>query len=273
MGKILEVSNLTFNYGIDNNNKIIEDLTFSVDENEVVAILSPNSEGKTTLIKILSGMEKKELGKIILNDIELSNKTFNSYHTKIGTVFENIDRQFICETVKDEIIYPLYNLNFNSAHINKRVSELAEFFGINNMLKKNSSELKMIDKIKVLLASSIAHNPDLLLIDDVFKYLNDNDRKKIFKLLKEISTKMHIAVLYTTSNINDAINASNIIVMSHGKKAMEGTFEEIIKSDNELSKMGIDIPLMIDLSRKLEFYNLVDKIYFDVDAVVDRLWN
>lgn len=46
------------------------------------------------------------------------------------------------------------------------------------MLKKNSSELKMIDKIKVLLASSIAHNPDLLLIDDVFKYLNDNDRKK-----------------------------------------------------------------------------------------------
>lgn len=273
MGNTLEVSNLTFNYGIDNNNKIIEDLTFSVAENEVVAILSPNSEGKTTLIKILSGMEKKELGKIILNDIELSNKTFNSYHTKLGTVFENIDRQFICETVKDEIIYPLYNLNFNSAHINKRVSELAEFFGINNMLKKNSSELKMIDKIKVLLASSIAHNPDLLLIDDVFKYLNDNDRKKIFKQLKEISTKMHIAVLYTTSNINDAINASNIIVMSHGKKAMEGTFEEIIKSDNELSKMGIDIPLMIDLSRKLEFYNLVDKIYFDVDEVVDRLWN
>ena len=148
MGNTLEVSNLTFNYGIDNNNKIIEDLTFSVAENEVVAILSPNSEGKTTLIKILSGMEKKELGKIILNDIELSNKTFNSYHTKMGTVFENIDRQFICETVKDEIIYPLYNLNFNSAHINKRVSELAEFFGINNMLKKNSSELKMIDKIR-----------------------------------------------------------------------------------------------------------------------------
>ena len=84
---------------------------------------------------------------------------------------------------------------------------------------------------------------------------------------------MHTTVLYTTSNINDAINASNIIVMSHGKKAMEGTFEEIIKSDNELSKMGIDIPLMIDLSRKLEFYNLVDKIYFDVDEVVDRLWN
>ena len=45
------------------------------------------------------------------------------------------------------------------------------------------------------------------------------------------------------------------------------------KNDNELSKMGIDIPLMIDLSRKLEFYNLVDKIYFDVDEVVNRLWN
>ena len=64
MGKILEVSNLTFNYGIDNNNKIIDGLTFSVDENEVVAILSPNSEGKTTLIKILSGLEKKELLKL-----------------------------------------------------------------------------------------------------------------------------------------------------------------------------------------------------------------
>lgn len=273
MGKILEVNNLTFNYGIDNNNKIIDNLTFSVNENEVVAILSPNSEGKTTLIKILSGMQKKELGKITLNDIELENKTFNGYHIKIGTVFENIDKQFICENVRDEIVYPLYNLDFNSAYINKRVSELTELFGIKNILNKSSSELKMIDKIKVLLASSIVHNPDILLIDDVFKYLNDDDRKKIFKLLKEISTKMHIAVLYTTSNINDVINASNIIVMSHGKKAMEGTFEEIIKNDNELSKMGIDIPLMIDLSRKLEFYNLVDKIYFDVDEVVNRLWN
>ena len=53
---------------------------------------------------------------------------------------------------------------------------------------------------------------------------------------------------------------------------MNDSFDNIILNDNELSKIGIEIPLMIDLSRKLEFYGLIDKIYYDRDKVVDALW-
>ena len=51
-----------------------------------------------------------------------------------------------------------------------------------------------------------------------------------------------------------------------------GSFDEIILQDNELTKLGFKIPMMIDLSRKLQFYDLLDDIYYDVDKVVDRLW-
>ena len=53
---------------------------------------------------------------------------------------------------------------------------------------------------------------------------------------------------------------------------MSGTYKEIIMRDNELTKIGIEIPLMIDLSRKLQFYNLIDGLYYDPDKVVDKLW-
>ena len=60
--------------------------------------------------------------------------------------------------------------------------------------------------------------------------------------------------------------------MNNGFVVMDDTFENIVINDNELAKMGIEIPIMIDLSRKLQFYNLIDKLYYDPDKVVDKLW-
>lgn len=66
---------------------------------------------------------------------------------------------------------------------------------------------------------------------------------------------------------------NHIIVTDFNDNFFIGNYSEVIKKDNELTKMGFDIPIMIDLSRKLEFYNLVDEIYYDEDRLVDKLWN
>ena len=64
----------------------------------------------------------------------------------------------------------------------------------------------------------------------------------------------------------------NIYVIGNNKIILHGNYDEIVKNDNELSKAGIEIPIMVDLSRKLQFYNLIDDIYYDVDKVVNALW-
>ena len=81
-----------------------------------------------------------------------------------------------------------------------------------------------------------------------------------------------MTIVFTTSNLEDVIGLSNIYVFDKGKIVMNDSYNYILLKDNELSKMGIEIPLMIDLSRKLQFYNLIKYTYYDRDKVVDILW-
>ncbi len=267
MGKnILNVENLIVD-------KVINDISFSIKENSINAFLCPNNCGKTTLIKTLNGVIYKNSGKIVVNDIELTKSNFNKYMLEIGTVLEDIDNSFITDTVIDELKYPLINLGYKKSKIKKLIDKISEVTEITSILDNYIEDLNRVDKIKTLVAASIIHEPKLLLVDDVLRFLNKKEKKEILDLLNIISNELNIAVLYTTSEIEDIINIDNIIVFSEGKIKFIDTYKNIIYRDNDLTKMGFVIPVMIDLSRKLEFYNLLDDIYYDPDKVVNKLWN
>ena len=104
---VLSVSNLSFQ--IDDK-IIIDDLILSIAQKSVKAILTSNNSCKTTLIKILSGIIKHDCGKISVNNITLNKKNFKKYILNISTILSDIDSQFVCDNVEDEIKNPLYNL-------------------------------------------------------------------------------------------------------------------------------------------------------------------
>lgn len=253
--------------------KVINGISFSLNEKTINAVLCPNNCGKTTLIKTLSGVIYKNSGKIVVNDIELSKSNFDKYILEIGTVLEDIDNSFIKETVIDELKYPLINLGYKKAKIKKLVDKISDITEINSILDNDISDLDTVNKIKTLIATSIIHEPKVLFIDDVLRFLSKKEKKEILDLIKRINYELGITILYTTSDIEDIIDIDNIIVMSEGKIKFIDTYKNIIYRDNDLTKMGFTIPVMIDLSRKLEFYNLLDDIYYDPDKVVNKLWN
>ncbi|MBO5375734.1 MAG: ABC transporter ATP-binding protein [Bacilli bacterium] len=266
---LLSVDNLIVKVGGD---KIINEMSFSFYYNDIVAILSPNNCGKTTLIKALSGVLVANSGNICVNDIPLNKRNFKKYVLNIGTVFEDLDRQFLCDTVREELLFPLIHLNFNKKEIDKRINMISSIVKIDDILDKEIDKLSNVEKVKVLIGASIIHFPKVLLLDDVFKKLRDREKKEIFNILEDIRKELELGILFTTSDINDVIGLNHIIVLYDGKNSLEGDFDVLIKQDNELSKMGFEIPIMIDLSRKLQFYDLLDDIYYDVDKVVNKLW-
>lgn len=267
---VLNVENLSV---VFNDKKILDDISFSIEQKSINAILCPNNCGKTTLIKAISGIIYSNSGKIFVNDIILSKNNLDKFIVNISTILDDVDNQFICDNVENELRYPLINLAYNSKVISDRVIEISNITKISSLLNKKIIELSYIDKIKVIIASSIIHKPSLLLIDDIFRFLGLKEKKEIFKMLKIINSEFGIAILFTTSDINDIIDFKNIILINEGKVIMNDSFDNLIFRDNDLSKMGFKIPFMIDLSRKLQFYNLVDKIYYNPDKVVDKLWN
>lgn len=264
----MSVDNLS--YKIENK-QIINDLSFVIKDNSVNAFLSSNNSGKTTLIKLLSGIIYNESGKIVVNDITLNRSNFKKYIQNISTILDDIDESFLCDTVIEEIKYPLINLKYSKSEIENRIDEVLSILDLNRIVDKKINELDYFEKAKVLLAASIAHNPKVLLIDDLLRFLTLDEKKEIINIFKKICND-DISIIFTTSSLNDLKEIDNIYVLNNGKIAIHDSFENIILKDNELSKMGIEIPLMIDLSRKLQFYELLDKVYYDPDKVVDKLW-
>lgn len=269
MSIVMNVENLSYSY---DNKKVIDNISLSLENNSVNAVLSSNNSCKTTLIRLLSGILYHKSGKISVNDIELNKDNFPKYIINISTILEDIEDELICDTVEEEIKYPLINLNYSKSKINDLFEDVISLLKIKSIVKKSISDLSYYEKIKVLIAASIVHKPKVLFVDDILRFLNKNEKEEINKLFHKISDEFNLTILFTTSDINDVIDSDNIFVLKDGKVIMNGPFNYIILKDNELSKIGLEIPLMIDLSRKLEFYNLIDKIYYDPDKVVDALW-
>ena len=265
----MDVSNLT----IEKDGKtILSDISFSLEKESTLFILCPNNGGKTTLIRALSGITNDGIGKTIVNDVVLSKKNFKEYMLQISTVLEDIDNQFLCFKVNDELRFPLDNLKYKEREIKNIIENISELLEIKTILGKDVSRLTMFEKVKVLIGASIVHSPKVLLIDDVLRFLNNNEKNDLLKLFKIINSKLNISIVYTTSDLNDVIKSQNILLINEGKVVTQDSFSNIILQDNELTKMGFNIPIMIDLSRKLQFYNLVDEIYLDKDKMVDALW-
>ena len=267
--KVLTVNNLTTSF----NKKIIDSISFSVDYGSITAILCPNGGGKTTLIKSLAGILFFNTGEICIDGVVLSKKEYSKFILLISTILDDIDNQFICSNVYDELCYPLINLGYSNIKTARIVDSISSSLKIKSLLDKDIDLLTTYEKVKVLLASSIVHMPKILFIDDVTRFLNNKEKNDILKLIKLINKKYKIAIIYTTSDINDVIDLERVIVLNKGKITMDDSFNNIILKDNELSKMGFNIPIMIDLSRKLQFYKLVDRIYYEPEKVVDKLWN
>src|SRR5699024_4552379 len=149
--------------------------------------------------------------------------------------------------------------------------EISKKFKIDNILEKSSLELNDSEKEKVSIASSLIHNPKILLLDESIHKLNANDKKLVFKILKEKVRNKSLTVILITHNLEDTLYSDRIIVLDSGKIVYDDTKEKIYE-DDKLEKLGFNLPFIVKLSHNLKLYDLIDKVYFDEKGIIDELW-
>ena len=130
MSLVMEVSDLNFSYDGD---KIIDDISLTFEEKTINAILSPNGSGKTTLVKVLSGLLVGS-GKIVIDGLTLYKKNLKKCARSISVILDDIENEFLCEKVIDEIKYPLINLNYKTKDINQIVDKVSDIANIRSIL-------------------------------------------------------------------------------------------------------------------------------------------
>ena len=261
---IISVQNLSYK-------KIFDDISLNISRGSFVSISGSNNCGKTTLIKILSGLIKTENvvkfnGKFI-NDI---NKT--ELFSSEGIVILNEHFDFMFDKVKDELMYNINNAFVDDDAKMSKYKEIIKLFGLGKYENSNPNELNRNKKVLLLLAMAVVHNPQILYLDNLDCMMSKDEKKYIMNILNFLNKERKMTIVLTTLDLNNTLNTDYLYVLGNGGIVLEGKPDRILKNDNVLNKLGLSLPFMLDLSIKLSDYDLIKKVVFDQEEMIDLLW-
>lgn len=239
---------------------IFSELSLKIEEKDFLTIVGSSSSGKTTLAKLLYGLIEND--KIVIN----GNKE------DISVVFDNIETNFIYDTVLENLVFPLENRNYSKKEIDDKINDITGYLKIEDLLECNLSALSGGEKELIAIAASIITEPKLLIIDDAFTMLDTIQKERFFKLLKMINKEKNTTIVYLTSDVESAVYGKSIAIISDKKIIKNDKLKTILKDEKPFKKAKQKLPFMADLSLKLKYYNLIDDVILDESKMVDALW-
>lgn len=258
MKSILKVENLNYK-------KILNDVSFSLEENSFNILMGKNSSGKSTLCKSIFNILEYS-GSIYFDNILLADTTISSVRKNIGFVTDITF--FDSGTLLSNIIFYLNNLGYSNLEARSKAYEVTRKLGISNILSKDSTTLssseQTLSKISIVLSS----NPKLLILDIALDDLDTNHKEKLISYLK----KSKITILMVTNNEEDILLCDSVLLIKNGKVEQVPN-KMIIDNSKVLAKYNLKSPFVMDLSSKLRSYELLDKEELDIDKLVNKLWN
>ncbi len=209
---------------------IIKDISFNVNNSEIVGLLGPNGAGKTTTFYTIAGLIKPSDGQIFINDDEITKISMHnrsklgiSYLPQEPSIFQNL-------SVKDNIL-GLAQLSLSSGEdIDKKFNEVVEQFNLSNILSHKGIELSGGQRRRVEIARSLVTNPKIILMDEPFAGIDPIAVDEIKKILHQLVSQ-NISILITDHNVRAALEICNRgLILSEGKILAEGTTDELVKN-------------------------------------------
>ncbi|MCG8541314.1 MAG: energy-coupling factor transporter ATPase [Clostridia bacterium] len=257
--------------------KALSDISFSIEEGEFVGLIGHTGSGKSTLIQHLNGLLKPTKGKVQINNLDIMDKNIklNEIRKKVGLVFQYPEYQLFEETIYKEVAFGPMNLGLTDLEIEARVKEALELVGLNFEYMKDRSpfELSGGQRRRIAIAGVIAMKPEILILDEPTAGLDPRGRDEILNQIKELHSKYKITVILVSHSMEDIARlVSKIIVMDRGKIALIGPPREIFREAEKLEKIGLGLPQMTRLVKKLreKGINIRDNV-FTVEEVKNEI--
>ena len=219
----LEIINLTKEY---NGKNAVKNISFNLNQNEIIGILGPNGCGKTTTIGMILGLLKPTAGKVLINGIEIENKRVE--------LLENLN--FISPyielpkklTVKQNL--EVYGRLYDVKNLKKKIEYLSEKLRLSEIINKITGELSSGQKNRVSLAKSIINDPIILLLDEPTASLDPETGDFVRTFLENYQKEKKTSILLASHNMNEVERlCSSVLMMNNGKIIDKGNPNELIK--------------------------------------------
>lgn len=251
-----KLEDVSYKYPLEDR-EILKNINLDIKKGEFWAVIGKNGSGKTTLCNVLRrfvpDFYKGELkGKITLEGKELKDYSAKEIVQKVGFVFQNPFTQIsgVKETVFEEIAFGLENLALDAEDIRKRVEETLKLLRIEELRDKNPYELSGGQGQKVALASIIAMDPEIMVIDEPTSQLDPKGTEEIFEIIDILKKEGKTIILVEHKLELIAEYAEKVMVLDEGEMILSGNTEDVLKNKILMEK-EIGIPQYAALAYRL----------------------
>ena len=250
MEEIIRFDNIMKSYG---NKIIVEEFNLLIEKGEFLTIIGSSGSGKTTILKMINGLIKPELGKIFIKDKNIEEENIINLRRNIGYAIQG-SILFPHMTVEENIAY-VPNL-LNKKDKDKTKSAVKKWMDIvdleEDMLNRYPDELSGGQQQRVGIARSLAASPDILLMDEPFGAVDEITRGQLQEEILNIHNKTGITIIFVTHDISEAIKlGTKVLVMNEGKIEQYSEPKEVLKNP------ATDFVKAL-VSRERHFYNITD---------------
>ena len=244
MNTLVNVNNLSKNFS---SFEAVKEISFSINESEILGLLGPNGCGKTTTIGMMLGLLKPTSGEVIINGLNVEKNRINLLK-KMNFISPYIELPKKLTVKENLMVYgKLYSVN----NINNRIDYLTETLRLSEFINKKTGELSSGQKNRVSLAKAVVNDPDILLLDEPTASLDPETGDFVRTFIEKISSEKKISILLASHNMNEVKRLCKSILMmkdgkiidrgtpseiinKHGKKNLEEVFLKLNRTKNEL---------------------------------------
>lgn len=236
----------------------IDNVSFEAENGDLIGIIGHTGSGKSTLIQHFNGLLEPHGGKVFVDGKDIwskeNKKNIRQVRFAVGLCFQYPEYQIFEETVYKEIAFGPKQMGLDSAEIDKRVRDSARFVGIGQeLMEKSPFDLSGGQKRRVAIASIIAMEPKVLVLDEPCAGLDPRGRNVILRLIQDYQHQMGNTVILVSHSMEDVASiCRKVLVMNKGSVAMYGTVDEVYSHGSELKSMGLNVPEITDIFLKLK---------------------
>ena len=274
MTPIISLSHVTYAYP-NSDVPALHDLSLTINKGEWVAIIGHNGSGKSTFAKLLNYLLAPDEGEITVNDVVATEENMWTIRDMVGMVFQNPDNQFVGATVADDVAFGMENRGVPRDEMITRVDATLEEVQMMPFADREPARLSGGQKQRVAIASVLALQPKILILDEATAMLDQTGRREMLALVHELKARMgdDLTVISITHDIDEAASADRVMVINDGELVETGLPAEIFANADQLRRFGLAVPFAEQLKEQLRLRGIaVPNEYLTTEGLVTWLW-
>ncbi len=257
MSEAVRIEGLSFRYA-SSERWAIRDVTLSIDEGEFVVLAGPTGCGKSTLFKCIIGLIPQMYpgqyeGRVLVKGLDPASTPVHRMAQLVGLVFQNPDNQLFALTVEDDIAFPLENLGLSREEIRARIEKALRVMGVEDLRRRSPFELSGGQKQRIAIASVLAMEPKVLILDEPTASLDGLTAKKLIEELARIRRSEGITIIISEHRLDLILSeATRLVVMADGKVLASGEPREVVHELLETGEESVEAPKVARLAHSLK---------------------